>query len=78
MQAQPFHIRRAILLGGTFVVTILIFLFWISMFAFSHGPREAPKEMTEKKTESPFSLIKNNVVQLYANAGEGLQSALQK
>jgi hypothetical protein len=72
---RPFHERRQIAMFVITSLTALIVILWIATFAGSGRPNA----LTEKKeTASPFAIIKNNVVEIYANAHTGYEEARKK
>lgn len=77
LRSQPLETRKMILVVGSFGLTALIMLLWISAFALKSEKYTAPIR-TEKPTESPFSMIKDSVVELYANASKGFDSAINE
>jgi hypothetical protein len=75
-QAQPVHIRKTILLSLSIGVTALIVVLWLSFLAFSHRPTTVSDDGT-LSTSSPFAIIKDSVVELYATATKGNDSTQQ-
>jgi hypothetical protein len=80
LQKEPIETRKTILVVGSFGVTALIVVIWLTTFAFSHTQPIAQDQTggVEKPTQSPFAIIKDNVVELYANASKGYNAASQK
>lgn len=75
IQSQPLETRKMILVGVSTGVTILLVLAWILSFALSHPNTEAKQQSKARPSESPFAIIKNSVVELYANASTAADSA---
>jgi hypothetical protein len=79
LRAQPIETRKSILIGTSFGLTALVALVWISGIAFSHTNYSvADVAAANKPTQSPFTIIKDSVVEVYANASKGYDSATQK
>lgn len=71
IQKRPYHERRQI---GMFVVTsftALIFIVWISTLTTS----DKKAETKTAEVASPFAIMKDNVVEIYADATKGYKSA---
>ncbi len=71
---RPHHERRQI---GMFIVTsftALIFVVWISTLTTSEKKDVARTE----KVASPFAILKDNVVEIYADASQGWKSSQGK
>ncbi len=64
LRAQPIKTRKAILVGVSFGVTGLIILIWLVSFAFTRK-NDKPNPPPENNAESPFTIIKDSVVEVY-------------
>ncbi len=74
LRSQSLETRKAILIIGSFGITALIALIWITTMAFA-TPKESPIVVAPKPIESPFTIIKDSVVEMYATASKGFDSA---
>lgn len=72
LQDQPLAVRKQILIVGTFGITFLIVLIWIFTFTYSKNTK---KSISSNSIAKPFQLLKDNVVQVYANAQKGFDEA---
>ncbi len=73
LQSHSLETRKALLLGLSFGLTGLVVLLWIATFSLS---KSASSTVTSKdtNTKSPFTLIKDNVIEIYASAAKGFDS----
>jgi len=78
LRSQSLETRRAVLIAGSFGVTGLIALVWIGSFGSSHVQYTAETTVIEKPSESPFSIIKDSVVEMYGSASKGYDSAINQ
>ena len=79
LQSRSVQERKTILVGVSVGVTALIALIWI--VSFSSGAFNAPTDsagINQKQGPSPFALVKDSVVELYASATTGYNSATSK
>ncbi len=72
LQDKPLGVRKQILIVSTFGITFLIVLIWIFTFTYS---RNTKKSISNNSMAKPFQLLKDNVVQVYANAQKGFEEA---
>ena len=80
LQRQPVNVRKNILVFGSFGITALLVVIWLASFGFAHTQYVAQDQTGDNQNsgQSPFAIIKGNVVELYANATQGYNSATQK
>ncbi len=74
LRERPVRERKAILISTTVGLTALIVLVWVTAISMTGGNYRATNRNT-KDVESPFAILKNNVVELYANTIDGYNSA---
>lgn len=68
LRRQDEDVRKLILVFVSFGVTALLMFAWIASFDSPGSRYTASREKnTEKKVESPFSIIRDSVVELYAS-----------
>lgn len=72
LRNQPIHVRRQILIFTTFGITALIIVIWV--MSLSAAPRRISTK-TVKETKQPFTVLKDNIIELYANASGAWNSA---
>lgn len=75
LQSHSLATRKAILLGVSFGLTGLLAIIWVVTFS-TQGPASSTATgLKEKEAQSPFAILKDNVVEIYANASKGFDSA---
>ncbi len=66
LQNKPEHIRQIVLLVSVVVIMIIIITIWLSTFSIRIS--KDTKKQTDNSSElSPFSMIKNDVMNFYKN-----------
>ena len=71
MQERPVHEREKIALFGAAVAGGLLVLIWVALLPY----RFHQNNQAIKQDFKPFALIKDNVVEVYANVSKGFESA---
>lgn len=71
LQDKPLKVRQQILMLVSCGVTGFIVIIWFATLGLKSGGIAASVQESVK----PFAVIKDNVVQVYANATKGLESA---
>lgn len=69
---KPIQARRQTAMFIVTSLTAIIFVVWLSTLSLGNNSRV--KEQSED-TASPFAILKDNVVTLYASASDGLREA---
>lgn len=64
LRSQSVKTRRAILVGVSFGVTALIILLWLVSFTITRKNDDKPVQI-ENQAASPFTIIKDSVVEVY-------------
>ena len=80
IQRRSLETRKFILMAGSIGLTALIGIVWLASFAITHAPPAVPDQAgnAAQSNQSPFAIIKDNVVQLYASATKGYNASSQK
>ena len=80
IQSRSLETRKIILMVGSIGLTALIGIIWLASFAITHAPPAVPDQTgsAAKPSQSPFAIIKDNVVELYATATKGYDVSSQK
>lgn len=73
LQDQPLEVRKQVLIFASIGLTAIVVLVWILTLALGNNK----SIVSVKKDESikPFLLLKDNIVQVYANAQKGFDEA---
>ncbi len=67
LRGQSHETRKIILVLGSFGVTALIMLAWIGSIGTRQDYHTMAAQPKTTKIQSPFSIIRDSVVELYAN-----------
>ena len=79
IQAQPLETRKALLVGMTVTVTAVIVILWgLSLVFFGRTTTYQSSDQSNVATESPFKLVSDSVVEIYASAVQGYDNAVKK
>ena len=73
LQDQPLEVRKQVLIFASISLTALVVLVWILTLAI--GNNKSSVSVKKDDTIEPFLLLKNNIVQVYANAQKGFDEA---
>lgn len=73
LQDQPLAVRKQVLVIASVSLTAVIVLIWILTLVL--GTHKSSISIKKDETTKPFLLLKNNIVQLYANAQKGFDEA---
>ena len=66
LQRKPEGARRRILLGASFGIFLVIFLFWLTSFKFNNNEGDANLS-DPKRAESPISAIRDSLGNVFSN-----------
>lgn len=73
LRSQSIKTRQTVLIGVSFGLTGLIVILWLASFAFSH-PDTTTSTPSKDKAKSPFTMIKDSVVEVYAGSSDAPSS----
>ncbi len=73
LQDEPLEVRKQILMITTLGITVVVVLIWILTLTLGAHPKSV--SVKSDSTTKPFLLLKNNIVQVYANAQKGFEEA---
>jgi hypothetical protein len=69
---KPIHVRRQTALFIVTSIIAVIFIIWLSTLSIA---KNISKSESEENVASPFAVLKDNIVTLYASATDGLKEA---
>jgi hypothetical protein len=70
--------RKALLVGISFGITGLILLIWVGSFTAGLVGHPTDATLNQKPSPSPFAILKDSAVEMYASVTQGYNAATSK
>jgi len=76
LQQKPVHVRENVALSVAFIAALFLFIAWATLLPYRL--HKTTSDTAVKEQVKPFTLLKDNIVEVYANVSKGLESATKK